>query len=259
MLYPTPEEPLSTWLRGPCRLCGLLRAECRAEPPNVQDDPAYWDEAVDDFDQIPIGLRDGFGPTDEETMWRSFEAAEERRYLTFYNYDPVPVPAFDALAHTRFDAGLPTPDESDWGLDLDEVTTDLDDPRTASSMRHDPGMRPEDRRRQALDGATWTPAPPTPPRPRAETGSWCVYVMWSHGRTCLYVGQSIRLPDRLKAHSKDKPWWTEVAAVEVWHQASFSAMVEAEARLIRDLKPQYNVREPRTVLPSPKETPCPQT
>lgn len=65
-----------------------------------------------------------------------------------------------------------------------------------------------------------------------------VYRLWS-GTTVIYAGQTVNLRARMDAHSKDKPWWPEVRAIE-YAVVSLSKMDKAEREQIRLWSPQYN-------------------
>lgn len=65
----------------------------------------------------------------------------------------------------------------------------------------------------------------------------------------LYVGISLRAPERMHQHQRDKPWWTEVACITLEHHATIKSAEQAETDAIVADKPRYNIaktnRQPR--------------
>lgn len=61
------------------------------------------------------------------------------------------------------------------------------------------------------------------------------------GEELLYVGKTMRLPERWKAHSKDKEWWAEVTNCTVEHFPDAPSLGQAEIDAIRDEHPRYNI------------------
>jgi predicted GIY-YIG superfamily endonuclease len=57
----------------------------------------------------------------------------------------------------------------------------------------------------------------------------------------LYIGLTVDLPARLTRHRLDKPWWSDVARVEVEHYPSRAAVAAAERSAIATETPLYNV------------------
>jgi predicted GIY-YIG superfamily endonuclease len=68
--------------------------------------------------------------------------------------------------------------------------------------------------------------------------SHSVYIFKSADVRVLYVGCTADLPRRLDEHRRDKPWWCEVATVEVEHFASKDEALRRESMLIRALRPE---------------------
>lgn len=61
------------------------------------------------------------------------------------------------------------------------------------------------------------------------------------GDTCLYVGMTKNLDQRLASHRSGKPWWPQVDRVESeWYYTRSEAMIYEEG-LIQDLDPVHNV------------------
>lgn len=96
-----------------------------------------------------------------------------------------------------------------------------------------------------------TPHVEMPPSPRLG-GPCSVYMLKDAGYHVLYVGMSSRTLGRLGQHGS-KPWWTEVALVDVEHFPSRDAAREREAELIRALQPPYNTQHNEAALASRAE------
>jgi hypothetical protein len=72
-----------------------------------------------------------------------------------------------------------------------------------------------------------------------------VYRLWAADGTCLYVGcagerRPRRVRSRLAAHKHEKPWWPQVARIEVATFLSAAEVVAEETAQITRLKPAYN-------------------
>lgn len=57
----------------------------------------------------------------------------------------------------------------------------------------------------------------------------------------LYVGITMDLPARMGSHRREKPWWTDVAWIEIEHYDNRAAALDAEATAIKSEGPRYNV------------------
>jgi hypothetical protein len=68
-----------------------------------------------------------------------------------------------------------------------------------------------------------------------------VYRFYAPDDALLYVGRSARLPQRIRDHFRDKPWWAEASRIELEHFDTAAEMVAHEAVLIRSLAPRYNI------------------
>lgn len=61
----------------------------------------------------------------------------------------------------------------------------------------------------------------------------------------LYIGLTKNPGTRWPAHSKDKPWWTEVATITIEHYPTRAEVEAAEIAAIRAERPLYNVQHNR--------------
>ena len=75
-----------------------------------------------------------------------------------------------------------------------------------------------------------------------------VYRIWS-GDTLLYVGLTMDLSQRLKAHSIGKPWWVEVTHITLTHYESKADAARAEELAIDSESPKYNRSRTYTNVP----------
>ena len=66
----------------------------------------------------------------------------------------------------------------------------------------------------------------------------------------LYVGITLDPGTRWKTHSKDKPWWLEVANVTVEVHSSRGAVIEAERAAIIAEHPKHNIQHNHTSQPA---------
>ena len=81
-----------------------------------------------------------------------------------------------------------------------------------------------------------------------------VYTFWSTTGEPLYVGCTANLPQRLVNHIGGRPWFPEVARIEVTVHADAAAGTAAEAALIRRLNPTHN--RVYTDHDAPRKVPC---
>lgn len=70
--------------------------------------------------------------------------------------------------------------------------------------------------------------------------SFTLYRMRARRGELLYVGQSMRLPERVKQHRSDKVWWEEIDVIELQHFREQKALNEAERRAIILERPVHN-------------------
>jgi excinuclease UvrABC nuclease subunit len=76
----------------------------------------------------------------------------------------------------------------------------------------------------------------------AEPAGIVVYRLLDHAGDLLYVGQTGDLLRRLRAHRREKEWWSEVRDVQTTPAESKDAAVEAERVAIQTEGPRYNLQ-----------------
>src|SRR5690606_35262641 len=97
-----------------------------------------------------------------------------------------------------------------------------------------------------------TRAPPdTTPEPPPMTPTVSLYRFFSRSNELLYIGITNRIPRRLDEHGDDKPWYLEVARVEVEHHPDRHAALRAEKNAIHAERPRYNIHHNRHVHRTP--------
>lgn len=79
-----------------------------------------------------------------------------------------------------------------------------------------------------------------------------LYRIYDADGALLYVGISIRLPERVAEHSKDKPWWMSAARIDLEHFPDRTSAGIAEAAAIRAERPIHNT-SPGGVYKDPKQ------
>lgn len=79
-----------------------------------------------------------------------------------------------------------------------------------------------------------------------------VYLLWDEHKQVIYVGITKRRMHRMSQHSM-KEWWTEVRGARFLHYESLRAAQAAEKRLIRELRPRYNVHFNKPKVSDPFE------
>lgn len=67
----------------------------------------------------------------------------------------------------------------------------------------------------------------------------------------LYVGITERGAMRWSEHRKSKPWWTQVALIQVQHFTTRGSAASAELQAIRDEGPMYNIAGAYPDAPQP--------
>lgn len=68
-----------------------------------------------------------------------------------------------------------------------------------------------------------------------------LYRFYDNDRQLLYVGITSNPGARWKKHANDKPWWGDVARVELEHYPTRDAVLAAERDAIISERPQRNV------------------
>lgn len=68
-----------------------------------------------------------------------------------------------------------------------------------------------------------------------------LYRFFGRDGSLLYVGITANVGSRWKTHSREKPWWTEVASCTIEHFTDRPSVEGAEIQAIRTEAPQYNV------------------
>ena len=66
------------------------------------------------------------------------------------------------------------------------------------------------------------------------------YALFGADRTCLYVGCTENLGQRLVNHSNTKTWWAEVATIEAEAHATIDEARDVEAEKLAALAPIHN-------------------
>lgn len=78
-------------------------------------------------------------------------------------------------------------------------------------------------------------------RPMVRQGPASLYRLFGADGSLLYVGIAGNPGRRFEQHSKDKPWWSDVASVRLEHFPDRALAVAAEAMAIRVECPIHNV------------------
>lgn len=76
---------------------------------------------------------------------------------------------------------------------------------------------------------------------RARIRVPAIYRMYDREGLLLYVGQSVDPGSRIRNHRAEKPWWKEVARIEIQHVRHASELTRLEVDAIRNERPLYNV------------------
>lgn len=85
-----------------------------------------------------------------------------------------------------------------------------------------------------------------------------VYRFYDAQDRLLYIGVSMNLLARWKAHDRQKDWWRQVVRATIEHFDTREAALEAEETAIRTEKPLYNVTHNQPArVPSPRPEPIP--
>lgn len=77
-----------------------------------------------------------------------------------------------------------------------------------------------------------------------------VYRMYDAEGLLLYVGKTYRVKQRLEGHAKDKPWFGDVARLEVRIYKNEDAALAAEAWAIKRENPLHNRAHPEPWTPT---------
>lgn len=72
-----------------------------------------------------------------------------------------------------------------------------------------------------------------------------LYRFFNRSNELLYIGITNRIPRRLDEHGDDKPWYLEVARVEVEHHPDRHSALRAEKNAIHAERPRYNIHHNR--------------
>ena len=72
-----------------------------------------------------------------------------------------------------------------------------------------------------------------------------VYILRNADEDVLYVGVTSNLKNRLRAHSRIKPWWSEVSPERTTtsEPIAWELALTSEEHYIRTLSPRYNRRQ----------------
>lgn len=81
----------------------------------------------------------------------------------------------------------------------------------------------------------------TPDRHGGLMPAATVYRAYDAAGTLLYVGVAESWTRRCVQHASDKPWWGQVARMELEHFDDRLAAAQREATLIRDRRPRHNI------------------
>lgn len=76
-----------------------------------------------------------------------------------------------------------------------------------------------------------------------------LYRMRDGSGVLLYVGITLDVAARMRAHRGEKAWWPEIAAIELEHFRTRDELELAEAIAIRAEAPRYNLRRHDEKLP----------
>lgn len=73
-----------------------------------------------------------------------------------------------------------------------------------------------------------------------------LYRMRDQSGALLYVGITLSVEGRLRAHRGDKPWWPDIASIQLEHFASREDLEAAEIAAIRNEAPMHNLLRYKT-------------
>jgi predicted GIY-YIG superfamily endonuclease len=74
------------------------------------------------------------------------------------------------------------------------------------------------------------------------TSVFTLYRFYATDDTLLYVGLTTNPGQRFKKHRGEKPWWPEIARIEMEYHPTLAALQAAEREAITTEKPRYNVQ-----------------
>lgn len=77
-----------------------------------------------------------------------------------------------------------------------------------------------------------------------------LYRFFNGADELLYIGITNRVPRRLGEHHEDKPWYLEIARVDVEHHPNRDAALAAEKAAIKAERPKYNIVHNRGPKPT---------
>ena len=71
--------------------------------------------------------------------------------------------------------------------------------------------------------------------------NYCLYRMFDINGDLLYIGQSVRVTDRIRQHARTKHWWSSVRTITIEQYESAPALNIAEREAIKNEKPIHNI------------------
>jgi hypothetical protein len=80
-----------------------------------------------------------------------------------------------------------------------------------------------------------------PAKNGSDTVSFSLYRCYSASGELLYIGITRSPGRRMRQHSREKPWWPEVAVMKWEHYPSSAELEDAERKAIQHERPKYNV------------------
>lgn len=89
-----------------------------------------------------------------------------------------------------------------------------------------------------------------------------LYRMFDADGSLLYVGITVHVGGRFDHHRRNKPWWTDVARIELQHFPDRGSVEDAERDAVVSERPRYNIalvpvppRPAKTAAPPVRRTP----
>lgn len=76
---------------------------------------------------------------------------------------------------------------------------------------------------------------------RARIRVPAIYRIYDRDGLLLYIGKTVDPGNRIRDHRADKPWWKEVARIDIEHVRDSVDLGRIEAQAIRNERPLYNV------------------
>jgi hypothetical protein len=106
------------------------------------------------------------------------------------------------------------------------------------------------------DMASGISGPPSA-TPSPDTRLHALYRFYDRDGALLYVGISVNAPGRFAQHRHDKPWWADVARIDIEPHRGRDEVLAAERAAIRAEAPRYNVQHAGTATAPPRVAPPP--